>query len=100
MKRVNFLKLFLLSAAALASSAFVIAQEDDEGGYGIEEVIVTVERRQTSLQDYAGTAVSISAEELDMQGIINIADLAESIPGLDIGQSGGNLEVWVRGIGS
>jgi iron complex outermembrane receptor protein len=100
MKRVNILKLFLLSAATLLSSVYVIAQDDDEGGYGIEEVIVTVERRQTSLQDYAGTAVSISAEELDMGGIINIADLAENVPGLDIGQSGGNLEVWVRGIGS
>ena len=100
MKRVNFLKLFLLSAATLFLSVFAIAQEDDEDGYGIEEVIVTVERRQTSLQDYAGTAVSISAEELDMGGIINIADLAENVPGLDIGQSGGNLEVWVRGIGS
>ena len=100
MKRVNILKLFLLSAATLVSSAYAIAQDDDEEGYGIEEVIVTVERRQTSLQDYAGTAVSISAEELDMGGIINIADLAENVPGLDIGQSGGNLEVWVRGIGS
>ena len=48
MKRVNFLKLFLLSAATLVSSAYAIAQEDDEDGYGIEEVIVTVERRQTS----------------------------------------------------
>ena len=69
---------------------------------------VTVSKKSSSplsvvkraLQDYAGTAVSISAEELDMGGIINIADLAENVPGLDIGQSGGNLEVWVRGIGS
>ena len=44
--------------------------------------------------------MSITGEELDMGGIINIADLAENVPGLDIGNNGGNLEVWVRGIGS
>jgi hypothetical protein len=32
MKRVNILKLFLLSAATLLSSVYVIAQDDDEGG--------------------------------------------------------------------
>ena len=72
----------------------------DEEESLIEEVIVTVERRTTNLQDFAGTAVSITGEELDMGGIINIADLAENVPGLDIGNNGGNLEVWVRGIGS
>lgn len=100
MKLVNTLKLFLLAAVTMASSSLVMSQDSEDEGNGIEEVIVTVERREMNLQDFGGTAVSISAEELDMGGIINIADLAESVPGLDIGQSGNNLEVWVRGIGS
>ena len=89
----------LLIASALLSWTHVTSAED-ENERTIEEVIITVERREVNLQDYAGTAVSFSGEELDMGGIINIADLAENVPGLDIGQSGGNLEVWVRGIGS
>ena len=100
MKLVNTLKLFLLTAVTIASSPLVMSQDSEDEGSGIEEVIVTVERREMNLQDFGGTAISISAEELDMGGIINIADLAESVPGLDIGQSGNNLEVWVRGIGS
>ena len=75
--------------AVTATSLPVIAQDSDDDR-GIEEVVVTVERRSTSLQDYAGTAISFSGDELDMGGIINITDLAENVPGLEIGNSGGN----------
>ena len=88
----------LIGLTLMASSSF--AEDIDSAERNIEEVIITVERREVNLQDYAGTAVSFSGEELEMGGIINIADLAENVPGLDIGQSGTNLEVWVRGIGS
>lgn len=99
MKVVDLFKVVSLGMAATATSLPVIAQDSDDDR-GIEEVVVTVERRSTSLQDYAGTAISFSGDELDMGGIINITDLAENVPGLEIGNSGGNLEVWVRGIGS
>lgn len=97
MRAVNYLKAGMALVIAGNWTIPVFAEEDDRG---IEEVVVTVERRATSLQDYAGTAVSFSGDELDMGGIINITDLAENVPGLEIGNSGGNLEVWVRGIGS
>ena len=100
MKHFNYLIFCLFTTVTLVP--FVSTAQESEGseGRGIEEVVVTVERRETNLQDFAGTAFSIGAEELDMAGIMNIADLAESVPGLDIGQNGNNLEVWVRGIGS
>ncbi len=66
----------------------------------MEEVIVTVERRQESLQDYAGTAVAFSGEDLKMQGIQNLADLGDSVPGVSISNKQGNVEIWIRGIGS
>jgi len=66
----------------------------------IEEVIVTVERRSESLQDYAGTAVAFTGESLKMQGIQNLTDLSDSTPGVEISNKQGNVEVWIRGIGS
>ena len=48
----------------------------------MEEVIVTVERREESLQDYAGTAVSFTGEDMKLQGIQNLADLGDSTPGV------------------
>lgn len=98
MKLVKYIKIALLGLVANGWNVAALAQDTDDSG--IEEVIVTIERRATSLQDYAGTAVSFSGDDLDMGGIQNIADLAENVPGLEIGNSGGNLEVWVRGIGS
>ena len=99
-KEEKFFKyLFLIFSSTFAVfPSFSLHADEEESA--IEEVIVTVERRNINLQDFAGTAVSITGEELDMGGIINIADLAENVPGLDIGNNGGNLEVWVRGIGS
>lgn len=95
----------MLQACALLSAGAVAQEEEEEksqraSGRVIEEVIVTVERRQESLQDYAGTAISLSGDALKMQGIQDLSDISESTPGLEIGNNGGNVEVWIRGIGS
>ncbi len=73
-------------------------EDDDESS--IDEVVVTVERRAVSLQDFAGTAVSFTGEELALQGLQNITDLSESVVGLEIGNERGNVSVWIRGVGS
>lgn len=105
-KTSNFLKLSSVSFCALmtalslstpsaAQSSEIIDNED-----GSSEVIVTVERRSQSLQDYAGTAAAISGEDLDLLGIKNLDDIDSQIPGLQIANNQGNLEVYIRGVGS
>lgn len=102
---------FAVSLVVLGAS--VQAQETDEAGESgsstrveradnrvLEEVIVTVERREESLQGYAGTAMAFSGESLKMQGIQNLADLSNNTPGVEINNKQGNVEVWIRGIGS
>ncbi|WP_279244155.1 TonB-dependent receptor [Candidatus Litorirhabdus singularis] len=96
----------IVLAMSLAAVA-VVAQEDEQEqpaeqrqGRMLEEIVVTVERREQSLQDYAGTAFAISGDDLKLQGIQNLADLSESTPGLQINNKQGNFEVWIRGIGS
>ncbi|MBT8139058.1 MAG: TonB-dependent receptor [Gammaproteobacteria bacterium] len=89
---------------ALGDDGVAAQEQAPESQYAsssrIEEVVITAERREMSLQDYAGTSVNFSEEELALGGIQNITDLAENVPGLEIGNKNGNLEVWVRGIGS
>lgn len=65
-----------------------------------DEIIVTADRREQSLQDFAGTAVVISGDDLKKIGAQNIVDLQQSIPGLSVANNGGNVEVYIRGIGS
>ena len=52
----------ILTALATVSTASAQIQTSEiiEGDDGVDEVIVTVERRAQSLQDYAGTAAAIS----------------------------------------
>jgi len=76
-------------------STEIIDNED-----GSSQVIVTVERRTQSLQDYAGTAAVISGEELNLLGINNVNELDGKIPGLSVANNGGNIEVFIRGVGS
>ena len=66
----------------------------------IEEIIVTVERREQNLQDLGVTAYSFQGEELALLGAQDLTDLSELAPGLEIGNKGGNVEVWIRGVGS
>ncbi|MGI9345299.1 MAG: TonB-dependent receptor domain-containing protein [Gammaproteobacteria bacterium] len=74
--------------------------ESSFGFDDIEEVVVTVERREQSLQDVAGTAASFDGEELKLLGVQNINDLDGSLPGLAIANNSGNIEVYIRGVGS
>ena len=95
-----------LTAILIAWSPLMIAQEqEDEATEGaesvaMEEVIVTVERREQNLQDLAATAYSFDGENLKLQGVVDLTDLSEIAPGLEIGNKGGNVEVWIRGVGS
>ena len=66
----------------------------------IEEVIVTVERREQNLQEIGVTAYNFQGDDLKQQGVQDLTDLSELAPGLEIGNKGGNIEVWIRGVGS
>jgi iron complex outermembrane receptor protein len=85
----------VLSAAALPAFA---AEEDT--GRTIEEVIVSVERVEQTLQSYEGTAAVMSQAALDTLGASDLVDLPSLIPGLEISNYEGNSEIYVRGIGS
>ncbi|WP_337661027.1 TonB-dependent receptor [Erythrobacter sp. Alg231-14] len=63
-------------------------------------IVVTADRREQSLQDFAGTAFAITGEDLRAIGVQNVTDLQESIPGLSVANNGPNVEVFIRGIGS
>ena len=70
------------------------AEADPESG------CVTVERRGQELQDLGVTAYSFDGDSLKIQGVQNLTDLSELAPGLEIGRKEGNIEVWIRGVGS
>jgi iron complex outermembrane recepter protein len=93
----------VLAGCALASAAPVwAAPAADKGDSSpiIEEVVVTVERIEQSLQSYEGTAVVMQQAELDQLGASDLLDLPALMPGVEITNYEDNTELFVRGIGS
>ena len=94
--KVPAMSLFAFASAMSLSS--VAAQE--EGAATVDEVIVTVERKTQSLQDLPATAGVLDTEALKDLNLTKMSDLDGAFPGLNIANSGGNIEVWIRGIGN
>jgi iron complex outermembrane recepter protein len=67
---------------------------------GLDEVVVTVDRRAKNLQKYSGVAAAFSESQLSSIGIGNVRELSSMVPGLQIGVQEGNTEVYIRGVGS
>ena len=89
-----------LLGSAVAQEATDEEADDAETARDIEMVIVTTERREQDLQNVAGTVAVLTGEDMKRVGILNIQDLNNSVPGLQINRTEGNVEVFIRGVGS
>jgi iron complex outermembrane recepter protein len=67
---------------------------------GLQEVVVTAQKRSERLQDVPIAVSAVSGDQLESAGITNTMQLAEVVPGLQISSNGGNFEPRLRGIGS
>lgn len=78
----------------------VAETQPQEDAVSVQDTIVTVGRRVTTLQDYAGTAALLTGDQIKQLGIQNIEDIDGQIPGLSVANNQGNIEVYIRGVGS
>jgi iron complex outermembrane receptor protein len=64
-----------------------------------EEIIVTAQKRATSLQDVPFSIAALTAESITESGATNIVEVARNVPGLYISDLGpGQSQVAIRGI--
>ncbi len=96
---IPWIPLALLVSLLLAFPGFAqdAADEDEEELLGIDEIVVTAERRSTSIQDVAATVNAFSLEDLTKQNIQDIYDLQLEVPSLVA--TGGLPAITLRGIG-
>ncbi|MEQ9004724.1 MAG: TonB-dependent receptor plug domain-containing protein, partial [Pseudomonadales bacterium] len=85
----------VLSCAAIMLPVHVSAQSEQAGRRVIEEVIVTAERREASIQDTSISITALSADFLDDFGIRNQEDLQNYLPATTIQA----YDATVRGVG-
>ena len=64
-----------------------------------EEIIVTAQKRATTLQDVPFSVAALTAEDIEQSGATNIVEVARNVPGLYITDLGpGQSQVAIRGI--
>lgn len=105
--RAGSLKLFLATTSGIVgvalaplASAQTAADEEPavETSEGIQDIVVTAQRRDESAQRAALSISVIGGDELKSAGIVSPDDLTRIAPGIQV-SGGTSTQVYVRGIG-
>ena len=103
---MNYLKYlvfgFIAFSFSLNLNTLVVAQESEGSSLAIEEIIVTAQKREESLQDVP-IAITAITEQLEDSTIRNIADLSAFAPNVIIGETSVRARgsaITIRGINS
>jgi iron complex outermembrane receptor protein len=90
-----------LSLAGLAASAIIQTPQVYAQASALEEVIVTANRREESLQSVAMAVSAFSEDMMRDQGIVDLKGITERTPGFTMGTfNPGQPQLYIRGIGS
>ncbi|MCC7248661.1 MAG: TonB-dependent receptor [Lysobacter sp.] len=71
-----------------------------EASDGVEDIVVTAERRSTNVQDVPIAITAIGGDELKRANIIGTRGLSGIAPNVNIGQDGRGIVASIRGISS
>ena len=84
-----------------SSEAIAQVNQASPSARGLEEVIVTAERRSENVQDVGVAITAFSAASLSERGIDNVASLAQAVPGVKLQEAtgGGVPVIIIRGVG-
>ena len=86
------------SPVAQADGDASSAPEDRSGG--LEEIVVTAQRRGENLQRVPIAVSAVSANSLASAGITNAADLGRVVPTLSVFTTTGAVQPFLRGVGT
>ena len=76
-----------LSLSSGMFSQMVSAQQRPDPGQ-LEEIIVTAEKRETTVQNTPISLTAVSGQDIQARGLTDLADLVQSVPGVSLRTSG------------
>jgi outer membrane receptor protein involved in Fe transport len=87
-----------LPCAVISASALAAAPGDNAG---LEEIVVTAEKRDSTVQATPIAMTALSSNDLLQENITSVIDLVGTVPGLSVRTAGpGQTEYEMRGLGS
>ena len=64
------------------------AQASSPSGEQLQEVVVTAEKRTSTVQDTGASITAVSSQEIIDRGIVDFNSLAQSVPGIAMRSAG------------
>ena len=94
--------LILISAVlGLSASGGLLAQEANSNANQLQEVVVTAEKRTSTVQDTPISITAVTGKEIEDRGLDDFIALAQTVPGISMKASGaGQTEFEMRGMTS
>src|SRR6267154_4843890 len=90
------IQLLACGSIRAADSAAGAAEETNQ----LEEVVVTAEKRSERATDVPMSITAVTAEQLEKQGVVSVADLTKIVPGFTFQPSDYGTPIYsIRGIG-
>ncbi len=90
----------LIVAAVIAGVFSPVVNAAGEADFTLEEVIVTAQKRSTTIQETPIAITAFTGEMLASAVVTDAADLNGKSPNLHIAKGGTNVEIAIRGINS
>ncbi|WP_242127188.1 TonB-dependent receptor [Sphingobium sp. Sx8-8] len=78
----------------------VMAQAAEQPSGGIDEIVVTAEKRESSVQKTAIAVTAFDQKALERNGVSTLTDIAAIAPGVGISKNSANVIIAVRGVSS
>jgi outer membrane receptor protein involved in Fe transport len=92
--------LALAITTVLVTASAAAAEPPSRSPTVLDEIVVTVQRRQESLQDVPVAVTALDGDTLEARGITNFASYLQTVPGASLNELGSLAnEVKFRGIG-
>jgi outer membrane receptor protein involved in Fe transport len=93
----------LMSSAAITIPPVAFAESEESGPASgpLEEIVVTAQKRVSTVQTTPISITAVTGEDLQARGIVNFTSLAQSTPGVSLKSEGpGQTEIELRGMTS
>jgi iron complex outermembrane receptor protein len=97
---------FLLASST--TSTVALAENDPatpgganaSSGPGLQEIVVTAQRREQRLQDVPITVTAVTGAGLEKAGVTNTVELTQMVPNLTFTSAGVDYQATIRGVGT
>src|SRR3546814_14559670 len=88
-----------LPAVAHAQASPAAAEATEKAQRGIEDIVVTAQKRSENVQDIPLAITAVSGDMLQDRQVTSVDQLSSVAPGVNFGTYGGAARIAVRGIG-